>query len=52
MRKLSNFHDFISFECPSVGFDNSWVSIGSFLKFWRNPEIQDGGSNVAASWKS
>ena len=25
---------------------------GAFLKFWENPEIQDGGFKMAAIWQS
>ena len=26
-----------------IVFDDFWVIFGGFLKYWKNPEIQDGG---------
>ena len=35
-----------------IGFDYFALNFGTFLKFWGNPEIQDGGSKMAAIWQS
>ena len=43
---------FSSYLCSFIGFDYWSFDFGAFLTFWRNPEIQDGGSKMAAIWQS
>ena len=40
------------YECSCIGFDYFLFNFDAFLKFWGNPEIQDGRSKMAAIWQS
>ena len=35
--------------CSFLSFDCFFFNFGTFLKFWGNPEFQDGGSKIGAS---
>jgi len=38
----------MSFSCSFIGFGYFLVNFGDCEKFWKNQEIQDGGSKMAA----
>jgi len=44
----SKLNIFISFPCSFIEFRYCLVNFGKFQRFWKNQEIQDGGSKMAA----